>query len=97
MLVASLAFLIVMMSAFFLVRPTLVREIQTQGLRRWTQGKTPSPSSRFQLANKLMFGNDANVHFNLGNAYELVGINYKTAEAEYQQALGLDDTHTSLQ
>lgn len=47
---------------------------------------------RFQWADRLMLGRDATVHFNLGNAYELMGNDYDAAEAEYIQALRLDHT-----
>jgi tetratricopeptide (TPR) repeat protein len=92
-LLAGIAMLLGIVSAFLLARPTLVMNLQTQGAEALDAGQGSVAIGRFQLANRLMLGRDANVHFNLGNAYELVGNNYAAAEEEYQSALNLDDTH----
>ncbi len=92
MLLVSMAVLLGVVSAFLLGRPTLVKNLQAQGAEAVDAGQYSVAISRFQWANRLMLGRDANVHFNLGNAHELM-FAYDKAEAEYQKALEVDNTH----
>ncbi len=94
MLVASIVVAFAIVSAFLLARPTLVRSIQTQGAEALDAGQPDEAVKRFQRANWLMFGRDANVHFNLGNAYESVPNLVKAAD-EYLQAVTLDSANAA--
>ena len=90
-ILACVVVLLALVGAFFLARPTLVSNLQTQGVEALEAGQGSLAINRFRLANTLMFGSDARVHYNLGNSYEQVTNNYYAAAAEYSQALALDD------
>jgi tetratricopeptide (TPR) repeat protein len=94
MLVASIVLAVAIVSVFLLARPTLVRSIQTQGVEALDAGQPDEAVKRFQRANWLTFGRDANVHFNLGNAYESVPNLFKAAD-EYLHAVTLDSAHAA--
>ena len=94
-LVASIVVALAIVSAFLLARPTLVKSIQTQGAKKLDEGKISEAIKRFQWADWLTFGRDSNVHFNLGNAYESLPDQTKTAEKEYLQAVKLDTANAA--
>ena len=61
MLLASMAVLLGIVSAFFIVRPTLVKNLQTQGAEALDAGEYTIAIGKFRRADILMLGRDANV------------------------------------